>query len=66
MGTKVHDIVFSAKISWSTYPGSTKREMLEYSFEPKDGFRGGFNSKSIHDVAQELEKIRKELSKSTI
>ncbi|NVK20840.1 MAG: hypothetical protein HWE30_19345 [Methylocystaceae bacterium] len=63
MGPQAHDKVFMAKVSWSSYPGSSERETLEYTFEPKDGFRGGFNSKGIHDVAQELEKIRKQLPK---
>lgn len=64
MGPSVHHIVFTAQISWSARPGVTEREAIEYSFEPKDGFRGGFNTKGVHHVAEELEKIRKQLPKA--
>lgn len=63
MGPEVHDKTYSADISWASKPGSTERESLKYRFEPKDGFRGGWNTKGAHQIAEELEKIRKELHK---
>ena len=64
LGPKVHVKVFSAKVSWASLPGAIVRESLSYKFEPKDGFRGGFASKGLHNIAEELEKIRKQLPKS--
>lgn len=61
MGPEVYDKKFAVNLSWSQLPGAKKRETLEYSFEPKDGFRGGWNTKGVHDVAQELEKMRNEM-----
>lgn len=64
LGPKVHDTVFSANVSWASLPGASVRESLSYKFEPKDGFRGGFASKGLHAIAEELEKIRKQLPKN--
>lgn len=50
---------FSVVVSWSLEPHSTNRETLEYSIEASDGFRGGWNEKGLHQIAQEIEKIRK-------
>lgn len=61
LGREIHDTKFAVAISWSQLPGDKKRETLEYSFEPKDGFRGGWNTMGIHDVAQELGKLRNEM-----
>lgn len=61
MGPEVCDKKFAVTLSWSQLPGAKKRETLEYSFEPKDGFRGGWNTKGVHEVAQELEKMRNEM-----
>lgn len=58
MGPEIRDIKFAVTLSWSQRPGDQKRETLDYSFEPKDGFRGGWNVKGIHEIAQELEKLR--------
>lgn len=63
MGPEVHDLDYTASISWSDMPNGSKRESLSYSFNARDGFRGGWNTKSTHDVAEELKKIR-ELVKS--
>lgn len=63
MGERIHDTVFNAEISWTDRPGSSVREAIAYSFEPKDGFRAGFATKGLHEVAQELERIRKLLPK---
>jgi len=64
LGPTVHDKVFSATVSWASLPGASVRESLSYKFEPKDGFRGGFASKGVHHVAEELEKLRKQLTKT--
>lgn len=61
MGPQVHDTQFTAVVSWSTYPGAADRQTLKYKFQAKDGFRGGFRSKGVHQIAQELEKIRERL-----
>ena len=63
LSTKVFQYVFEAKISWASAPGSSVRESLSYTFEPKDGFRGGWATKGLHDIAGELEKIRNKLPK---
>lgn len=60
----VRDIVFSATVSWAAMPGATVRETLSYSFSAKDGFSGGWNTKGTHHVAEELERIRKQLAKN--
>lgn len=63
MGPEVHDNDYQAVVSWSDLPNGKDRETLSYSFKAKDGFRGGWNTRSTHDVAEELKKIR-ELIKS--
>ena len=63
MSTKVYGKVFDAAVSWAAMPGASIRESLSYSFEPKDGFRGGWNTKGLHQIAEELEKLRKQLPK---
>lgn len=64
MGPKVSGKVFSATVSWAALPGASIRESLSYSFEPKDGFRGGWNSKGLHHIAEELEKLRRNVDKN--
>lgn len=63
MSTKVYGKVFASTISWAGMPGASVRESISYSFEPKDGFRGGWNTKGLHQIAEELEKLRKQLPK---
>lgn len=63
MGPEVHDQTYSATVSWAALPGAVVRESLSYSFAAKDGFRGGWNTKGPHQIAEELEKIRKQLEK---
>ena len=63
MGPDVHDNTYSATVSWATMPGAGVRETLSYNFSAKDGFRGGWKTKGPHDIAEELEKLRKQLSK---
>ncbi|WP_265500741.1 hypothetical protein [Paracoccus beibuensis] len=60
----VHDTVFNAELGWADRPGSPVREAIAYSFDANDGFRFGWVSKGLHDVAQELERIRKRLPKA--
>jgi hypothetical protein len=62
MGMNIHDKVFSATVSWASLPGASIRETLSYKFEPTDGFRGGWKTKGPHDIANELEKLRKQLA----
>ncbi|MBR2572864.1 MAG: hypothetical protein IKE14_00910 [Loktanella sp.] len=62
MGPEVHDTVYSANVSWASLPGASVRESLSYKFEPKDGFRGGFVTKGAHHIAEELEKLRKQMA----
>lgn len=63
MSTEVHGTIFAATVSWAAMPGASIRDSLSYSFEPKDGFRGGWNTKGLHHIAEELEKLRKQLPK---
>ena len=61
LGSKVSDQSFAVKIGWSNSPGSGSRETLSYNMMVQDGFRAGWNTKGLHQVAEELEKIRKQL-----
>jgi hypothetical protein len=64
MSTNVYGKIFVATVSWAAMPGVSIRESLSYSFEPKDGFRDGWNTKGLHQIAEELEKIRKQLPRN--
>jgi len=59
MGRDVYDESFDVIVSWSDYPRSSKREELAYSMTVNDGFKGGWGVKGQHQIAEELEKIRK-------
>lgn len=63
MGRDVSDASFDVLVSWASLPNGKDREELNYKTAPKDGFRGGFNTKNVHHVAGELEKLRKQLPK---
>jgi hypothetical protein len=63
MSQNIYDIQYEVEISWSSSPRSSERENLSYTFEGRDGFSGGFKEKGIHEIASELEKIRKSLAK---
>lgn len=63
MGPEVHDKVFAVTVSWAGIPGASDRETLSYKIEAKDGFRGGWNTKGPHHIAEELEKLRKQMQK---
>lgn len=63
MGPQVADTIFSVRVSWAAYPKSQKREAIEYSFQTADGFRGGFETKGLHQIAEELKKIRERFSR---
>lgn len=41
-------------------PNASVRETLSYSFEARDGFTGGGNTKGAHQIAEEFEKLWKE------
>lgn len=64
MSTDVYNQRFSIHVSWSSLPGSKQRESTSYSIEAKDGFKGGWRVKGQHQIAEELEKIRKTVAKS--
>ncbi|MVA71482.1 hypothetical protein GOZ81_10385 [Agrobacterium vitis] len=64
MSRDIRDQRFLVHVSWSSSPGSSRRESTSYSIEAKDGFRGGWRVKGQHQMAEELEKIRKAVSKS--
>jgi hypothetical protein len=61
MALAVHEKVFSVKVTWSQIPSADNCEKLEYEFEPKDGFMGGWKTKGVHHIAEELEKICKKM-----
>ena len=63
MSRDIYDVKYNVDISWSSYPRSTDRESLRYIFEGRDGFNGGFKEKGMHEIATEIEKIRKLLPK---
>ena len=54
----IADTKFSVDVSWALKPNGKKRTTLKYETSAFDGFAAGFQVKSIHHVAQELEKIR--------
>lgn len=63
MSRDVYDGTFTVDVSWSSSPGSAKREKINYNIQPQDGFRAGWRVKGEHQIAEELEKIRKLLPK---
>ncbi|MEJ5087129.1 hypothetical protein [Brucella pseudogrignonensis] len=63
MWRDVYDQNYQVKIDWKTHPEKSNVETLSYSFSPKEGFRGGWNVKGLHQIANELEKVNKSLSK---
>lgn len=64
MSRDVYNQNFLIHVSWSSLPGSSLRESTSYSIEARDGFKGGWGVKGQHQIAEELEKIRKTISKS--
>lgn len=54
---------YSAEVSWSRTPGAAERQELRYRFSAKDGFHAGWTVKGTHQIAQEIEKLRKEIAK---
>lgn len=59
MSRDVPEGIFEVNVSWSQMPGDTNRQQIAYKTEPKDGFRGGWDTKGLHQIAQEIEKLRK-------
>jgi hypothetical protein len=64
-GPDIHDKTYTAKVSWASLPGASVRESLAYEFEAKDGFQGGVITKGPHHIAEELERLRKQLASET-
>ena len=64
MARDTHDTIFEIELSWAGIPNTSKRETISYKIEAKDGYQGGWNTKSTHHIAEELEKIRKQLQES--
>lgn len=62
-GPDVYDEVFAVTLSWAGMPGASDRETLSYKIKFKDGFRGGWGTKGLHHIAEELEKLRKQMPK---
>jgi hypothetical protein len=54
---------FEVEVSWALIPESPHWERIRYQLQPKDGFRGGWRVKGTHEIAEELEKIRKAMGK---
>jgi len=64
-GPDIHDKTYTANVSWASLPGASVRESLSYKFEAKDGFQGGVITKGPHHIAEEIEKLRKQLASET-
>ena len=63
MSSHITDQSFSAEISWSSSPRSPHRDDVNYSFQGRDGFNGGFKEKGLHEIANELERIKNRMPK---
>lgn len=61
MSTEAYGQQFSVEVSWAQRPAGSTRESLSYMFEPKDGFRAGWRTKGLHEIAEELEKVRRQM-----
>lgn len=59
LSNEIHGTEYSAEVSWSGSPGAVDRQELRYRFSSKDGFHAGWTVKGTHQIAQELEKLRK-------
>ncbi|ANG96764.1 hypothetical protein A8A54_09955 [Brucella pseudogrignonensis] len=62
MGRYVHDKTFAAHIEWASLPQGSQIESLDYQFKADDGFRGGWNVKGMHQLVEEVAKIRNKIS----
>lgn len=58
---KVHNRSFELTVSWSNRPGSGQNDPLQYIIHGKDLPNEDWNVKGLHNIAEELEKIRKQL-----
>lgn len=54
---------FKVFVSWSSAPSSKDRNQMNYETKIYTGRSLGWNVKGTHDIANELEKIRKQLPK---
>lgn len=59
LSTDAHDLKFFAEVSWSLMPQSIERDSLSYQFRAADGFRAGWRVKGLHEIAEQLEKMRR-------
>jgi hypothetical protein len=64
MSRDIPDVTFKVEISWALFPDSIEREIISYNIDAGDGFHGGWHEKGMHQMVQELEKIRKLLPKN--
>lgn len=62
MSRDVYGEKYELRVSWTSSPADAKREEISYSMEAKDGFKGGWRAKGLHQIAEELGKIRDKIS----
>lgn len=61
MARDASEDTFRVKITWSSSPTSEHTESIQYDVSVHDGFKAGWSAKGMHQVADELEKIRRSL-----
>lgn len=66
LGHNVSENTYTASVSWAERPASSDRESIAYQFSPKDGYQEGWNAKGLHQIGNELERIRKLMPKDLI
>lgn len=57
------DTKFKVSVSWSASPTSSNRTPLTYETRIFSGITCGWSTKGLHQIAEELEKLRKQLPK---
>ena len=66
-GVLVHNVSnnsYTASGSWAKRPASPDRESIAYQFRPEDGFQGSWRTKGLHQIGNELERIRERMEKT--
>lgn len=58
------DTKFKVSVSWSALPTNSNRTPLTYETKIFPGITRGWNTRGLHQVAQELEKLRKAQEKN--
>lgn len=61
---KVHDKTFNLTVSWSSLPGAKPVEPIKYAIRGKDLPNEDWNVKGLHNLAEEVQKVRKILEKN--